>query len=73
MSPAFERKRIRLNANTLGVLTADGKQTALIVPRDSVIEVINQEPDDRKMIDIRWDGKILSMFAEDVAGRGVTE
>ena len=64
-------KRFRLTQDTLAIESRSHKKIALTVPSGEIIEVIRgPRPDDIRMIDVRWNGKVLIMFVEDVEGRG---
>jgi hypothetical protein len=64
-------KRFRLKADTMGVGTVDDKRVAVTVPADAIIEVTGgPRPNDKRMVDVRWDGRALVMFVEDVQNRG---
>ncbi len=57
--------------DTLAIESSDGKRLAVTVPAQEIIEVIRgPRPDDKRMIDVRWNGRVLVMFVEDVPGRG---
>ena len=64
-------KRFRLTWDTLGIESVDEKRIAVTVPAGDIIEVTRgPRPDDQRMVDVRWHGKALVMFAEDVQQRG---
>jgi hypothetical protein len=64
-------KRFRLKADTIAIETNGDKRIALHVPAGSVITVESgPKPDDRRMLDIRWDGRKIVMFVDDVQKRG---
>jgi hypothetical protein len=64
-------KRFRLTWDTLAIESVDEKRIAITVPMGEIVEVIRgPRPDDTRMIEVRWNGKVLVMFAEDVEGRG---
>jgi hypothetical protein len=64
-------KRFRLKVDTLAIESSVEKRLAITVPAEEIIEVIRgPRPDDKRMIDVRWNDRVLVMFAEDVAGRG---
>ena len=64
-------KHFRLKTDTLAIDSNGEKRLAVTVPAQEIIEVIRgPRPDDQRMIDIRWNGRVLVMFAEDVQGRG---
>ena len=64
-------KRFRLTTDTLAIDSTGEKRIAVTVPAKQVIEVIRgPRPDDKRMVDVRWDGKVLVMFHEDIEDRG---
>lgn len=60
-------KRCGLTWDTLAIESINEKRIAVTVPTGEIIEVISM-PDDTRMVDVRWDGRLLHMFAEDVKG-----
>ena len=64
-------KRYRLTAATLAIDSTGEKRIAVTIMEDEIIEVIRgPRPDDTRMVDIRWNGKELVMFLQDVYDRG---
>ena len=64
-------KRFRMTRDTLAIDSSGEKRTAVAVPTGEIVEVIRgPRPDDTRMVDVEWNGRILVMFAEDVEGRG---
>jgi hypothetical protein len=64
-------KRYRLTAGTLAIESGGERRIAVTIPQGEIIEVIRgPRPDDTRMVDIRWNGKELVMFAEDILDRG---
>jgi hypothetical protein len=64
-------KRFRLTWDTLAIESVDEKRIAVTVPTGEIVEVIRgPRPDDTRMVDVKWNGKVLVMFAEDIEGRG---
>ena len=64
-------KRFRLKADTLAIESSCENRVAVTVPGQEIIEVVSgPRPDDKRMVDVRWNDRILVMFAEDVDGRG---
>ena len=62
---------LRLNAPTLGILSGDGERIAVQLPKDAIVEVASgPRPDDQRMVDVVWEGKTLTMFAQDIRDRG---
>jgi hypothetical protein len=64
-------KRFRLKFATLGLTLIDGRRVAVNIPAESIVEVTGgPRPNDRRMVDVLWEGQALVMFAEDVQERG---
>jgi hypothetical protein len=60
----------RLNTQTLGIESADGKRVAVTLPAGAEIKVISAPVGNDRMVDVLWSGKIVAMFAQDVQERG---
>jgi hypothetical protein len=64
-------KRFRLNVETVAIETHGDKRIAVTILAREIIEIIGDPlPTDARMVGIRWNGKALVMFAEDVEGHG---
>ena len=64
-------KRYRLVSPILAIESRGDKRIAFTVPEGEIIEVIRgPRPDDVRMVDIKWNGKELVMFVEDIHDRG---
>ena len=60
-------KRFRLTEETCAIETFGRKRLATQVPAGSVVTVERgPRPDDLRMVDVRWDGRKLVMFADDI-------
>lgn len=63
--------RFRLSAETMGIETVNGGRAAVQIPAGSLVTVESgPRPDDKRLVDVRWDGRRLVMFAEDIEQRG---
>ena len=64
-------KRYRLERPTLAIHSTNGKRESLYVPAEAIVKVVSgpTSTGDR-MVDVLWDGKIVTMFAIDVNIRG---
>ena len=62
----------RLNRDTVSLETVGSRKQIVRVHKDSVVEVLNirNGPEGRPMAQVRWLGKLLEMFAEDIERRG---
>jgi hypothetical protein len=64
-------KRFRLKAETIAIETNGDKRIAIHVPAGSVVTVESgPRPDDRRVLDILWEGRKIVMFADDIQKRG---
>ena len=64
-------QRFRLKTATLALDTSDGKRIAVTVPVGGIIEVMRRPLlENMWIVDVRWNGRVLVMFAEDVQERG---
>lgn len=64
-------QRFRLKTATLALDTRDGKRIAVTVPAAAIIEVMRGPLlENMWMVDVRWNGRALVMFADDVQERG---
>ena len=64
-------KRYRLTSDTLAIESVNERRIAVTVPTGEIVEVIHGPlADDTRMVDVRWNGKVLIIFAEDLQRRG---
>jgi hypothetical protein len=64
-------KRYRLTSDTLAIESVNERRIAVTVPTGEIVEVIRgSRPDDTRMVDVKWNGKVLVIFAEDLQRRG---
>jgi len=64
-------KRYGLNAATLAIESGGNKRTAITIKEGEIVEVIRgPRLDDTRMVDIKWNGKELVMFVQDLYDRG---
>jgi len=69
-------KKFRLKQETIAIETLGEVRTVVMVPSSEVVTVLRgPTPDDKRMVDVRWNNRTLVMFAEDIQRRGeeVTE
>lgn len=63
-------KRIRLERATLSVETRNGKNTAVTIPAESVVEVLTIHTNGDGLVDVGWEGRTLAIFQIDMEERG---
>ena len=68
---AFSGERFRVATTTLGVDSSTGEHGAtVIIPADAIIQVVNvPRLDDTQMVDVLWEGRLLTMFVQDIVCR----
>jgi len=69
-------KKFHLKQDTISIETLGDSRSVVMVPSGEVVTVLHgPSPDDKRMVDVRWDDRTLVMFAEDIQRRGeeVTE
>jgi hypothetical protein len=65
-------RRFRLKVDTLAIDSSGEKRIAVTVPAGAIIKVVRgTQPDQTSMFEVRWNGKVLVMFAQDVQRRGL--
>ena len=50
----------------LGIMSNDGHRIPVMLPRDAILEIVTGLVDHERVVDVRWEGTILMLFAEDV-------
>jgi hypothetical protein len=63
-------KQFRLKTETIAIETIGDIRRAIHIPAGSVITVESgPRPDDRRLVDVHWDGRKIVMFADDIQKR----
>ncbi len=68
MQPSY----YRLNSETFGIASWRGQETIVTLPEGTMVTVADAIANSR-MIDVFWDGIIVTMFTQDLDERGVLE
>ena len=64
-------KQFRLKAKTLGIESIKGDRVPVYVPADAIVEVTSGPTvHDIRTVQVRWSGRVLVMFLEDLRARG---
>jgi hypothetical protein len=61
--------RCRLERDTLALGLVEGRRKAVSIPPGALLEVLSPPSTDH-MVDVRWNGQIVTMFAIDLSARG---
>ena len=64
-------RRFKLERPTLAIDSANDKRQSSYVPAGAIIKVVSGPTSDGdRMVDVLWNGKVVTMFAIDVNVRG---
>jgi hypothetical protein len=61
--------RYRINNPTIALFEHDGRHVADTVPAGAIVEVNHDSFDGEKLMEVRWDGKPVLMFTQDLRKR----
>jgi hypothetical protein len=63
-------KQFILRKDTLAILSENGGRVPVTVPQDSVVELPGGDIKSDRLVSVHWQGKVLTMFAQDIRERG---
>jgi hypothetical protein len=63
-------KCLKLTKSILAIDEINGNRDLVTVPADSTITIEAEHISDGRLVDVRWNGRIVAMFAIDVEARG---
>ena len=63
-------QRFRLKSPTLAIMTQDGANIAIMIPKGAEVEVIDGPLNGNWLLDIRWECKTVMVFTNDIRDRG---
>jgi hypothetical protein len=59
-------QRFRLNRAAMAIAQRDARNTAIMIAKGSIIEVMGGPFDGERLMDVRYDGEMIMMFTEDM-------
>ena len=62
--------RVRLKADTVGLVWDNGRRRVSVVPKGAILDVSGRAPESEGMISVVWDTQDVVMFSLDVNQRG---
>jgi hypothetical protein len=66
----FSGEKFRVVTALMGVDYAREHRVTVIIPADAIIQVVSgPRLDNTRMVDVRWEGRLLTMFVQDILGR----
>jgi tricorn protease-like protein len=63
-------ERFRMKNPTLAIMTQDGAKIPVMIPKGGEVEVFDGPLNGNRLVDVRWDGKTVMVFTNDVRDRG---
>jgi len=64
-------KKFKLDRTTLALDVVEGRRRTVAVPAGEIIKIVDGPTSNQdRMVDILWQGRVLTMFALDVDARG---
>jgi hypothetical protein len=64
-------RRFKLERPTLAIDGVNGKRQSSYVPAGAIVKIVSGPTSESdRMVDVLWDGKVVTMFAIDVNVRG---
>lgn len=61
--------KFKIISPTLGIMSTDGHRIPITLPKNSIIEVVTGLVNHERMVDVRWEGLVVMVFAQDVRER----
>ena len=58
--------KFRVFRPLLGIMSNGGHRIPVMLPTDAILEIVTALVDHERMVDVRWQGTIVMLFAEDV-------
>jgi len=63
-------ERFRMKTPTLAIMTQDGAKIPVMVPKGAEVEVLDGPLNGNRLVDVRWEGKTVMVFTNDIRDRG---
>jgi hypothetical protein len=63
-------QRFRMKTPTLAIMPQDGAKIPVMIPKDGEVEILDGPLNGNRLVDVRWDGKTVMVFTNDVRDRG---
>ena len=57
---------LRLTRTAMAIAQRDSRNTAIMIPKGAVIELLNGPFDGIRLMDVRYDGETIMMFTNDM-------
>ncbi len=63
-------QRFRMKTPTLAIMAQDGVKVPVMIPKGAEVEVLDGPLNGNRLVDVRWEGKTVMVFTNDVRDRG---
>jgi hypothetical protein len=63
-------RKFVLKKDTLAILSENGGRVAVTVPEDAIVEIPIGDINGDRLVNVHWQGKVLTMFTQDIHDRG---
>jgi hypothetical protein len=65
-------QKFKLEKTTLAIGDLNGKGVAVTIPAGDIVKVVaNPSPGNNEMVDVLWEGRMVTMYAIDLELRGI--
>jgi hypothetical protein len=64
------QRRFKLNTSTTAILNENSQRTMVTIPANAVVTLVDGDVEGNGFVKVRYQDKILSMFAFDLRTRG---
>ncbi len=68
--PRVIGQQFRMRTPTFAIMTQDGAKIPVIIPKGAEVQVIDGPLNGNRLVDVRWDGKTVMVFTNDIRDRG---
>ena len=63
-------ERFRMKTPTLAIMAQDGAKIPVMIPKGAEVEVLDGPLNGNRLVDVRWEGKTVMVFTNDIRDRG---
>lgn len=64
------QRMFKLNTSTTAILNENVQPSVITVPANALVTLVDGDPDGNGFVKVRYENKVLSMFAFDLRTRG---
>jgi hypothetical protein len=64
------QRMFKLNTSTTAILNENAQPSVVTIPADALVTLVDGDPEGNGFVKVRYEDKVLSMFAFDLRTRG---